>query len=294
METLSACPICSSTSFKPFLVCKDHTVSKKEFAIVECAGCGFKFTNPRPLESDLGAYYKSEDYISHSNTRKGLISKLYQYVRNYTLKGKLDLIEKLQKGRGSILDIGCGTGEFLNVCSRAGWNTIGIEPSPEASKFAKEQYKLDVRDEEALKSLKEASYDVISMWHVLEHVPHLNERVGELKRLLKPAGYLIVAVPNCSSRDAAKYGANWAAYDVPRHLYHFTPKDIRMLFGKHGMHVKQVLPMRFDSYYVSMLSEKYKSGKVRLIPAFFSGLSSNMGASGTGETYSSQIYIISF
>jgi 2-polyprenyl-3-methyl-5-hydroxy-6-metoxy-1,4-benzoquinol methylase len=215
-------------------------------------------------------------------------------VRNYTLKRKLGLIERLHQGKGSILDIGCGTGEFLDACSRAGWAATGIEPSPEASQFAIKNYGLDIRNEAALKGLKDGSYDVISLWHVLEHVPHLNERISEIKRLLKPQGHLIVAVPNCSSKDAIRYGADWAAYDVPRHLYHFTPKDIRTLFKKHGMQVKQVLPMRFDSYYVSMLSEKYRSGRVRLVPAFFSGLSSNLGASSNGETFSSQIYIITF
>jgi 2-polyprenyl-3-methyl-5-hydroxy-6-metoxy-1,4-benzoquinol methylase len=293
METLQSCPICDNKIYRPFLVCTDYTVSKKEFTIVQCEACGFRFTNPRPSENELGAFYQSEDYISHSNTRKGLISKLYQSVRNYTLKKKLAMVNKLNRGPGSILDIGCGTGEFLKVCSRAGWNTIGIEPDPGARKFGVEQYGLDVRNEEALKALSNASWDIISMWHVLEHVPRLNERIEEIKRLLKPKGHIIIAVPNCSSKDAAKYGRYWAAWDVPRHLYHFTPKDIRKLISKHGMQVKQVLPMRFDSYYVSMLSEKYKTGKVRLAPAFFSGLRSNAAASASGETWSSQIYIIS-
>jgi 2-polyprenyl-3-methyl-5-hydroxy-6-metoxy-1,4-benzoquinol methylase len=292
METLTSCPVCENQTFRPFLTCTDYTVSKKEFTIVECASCGFKFTNPRPLESDLGAYYQSEDYISHSNTRKGLISKLYQFVRNHTLKGKLKLINRLNRGPGAILDIGCGTGEFLNVCSRSGWNTIGIEPDPGARKYGSEEYKLDVREEEALKGLQEGLYDIISMWHVLEHVPRLNERIAQIKRLLKPNGHIIIAVPNCSSKDALKYGRYWAAWDVPRHLYHFTPRDLRALVGKHGMKLVQVLPMRFDSYYVSMLSEKYRTGKVRLAPAFFSGLGSNVSAGANGETWSSQIYII--
>lgn len=292
METLPSCPICDNKSFVPFLVCKDHTVSKKDFNIVSCTACGFKFTNPRPLESDLGAYYQSADYISHSNTRKGLISKLYQRVRNYTLGKKLRLINKLNNGPGTILDIGCGTGEFLNVCKRAGWITKGIEPDAGARNYGISQYGLDVADEDALKSLTNASCDIISMWHVLEHVPHLNARIEEVKRLLKDKGTIIIAVPNCSSKDAVKYGSFWAAYDVPRHLYHFTPKDMRTLIDKHGMKVTQVLPMRFDSYYVSMLSEKYSTGKTRLLPALLTGLRSNMAASGTGETYSSQIYII--
>jgi len=290
METLSNCPICDHKTFKEFIVCTDYTVSKKDFTIVKCDTCGFKFTNPRPLESDLGDYYKSEEYISHSNTRKGLISKLYQSVRNYTLKKKLKLITKLNKTSGNILDIGCGTGEFLNVCKLSGWNTLGIEPSEDARKFGKGSFALDVREEDALKGLKDGSYDIITMWHVLEHVPHLNARIEEIKRLLKPGGHILIAVPNCSSKDAAKYGRYWAAYDVPRHLYHFIPNDLRNICKRHSLQLVNILPMKFDSYYVSMLSEKYKTGKASLIKGILSGFSSNMSAN--SETYSSQIYII--
>lgn len=292
METLSSCPICNHKSFHEFLVCTDYTVSKKKFTIVKCDSCGFKFTNPRPSESELMDYYKSEEYISHSNTRKGLISKLYQLVRNYTLRKKFGLINGLNKGPGIILDIGCGTGEFLNVCSGGGWNTLGIEPGEAARKFAVNEYRLDVRGEDALQTLQESFYDVISMWHVLEHVPHLNERVGQIKRLLKSGGHIIIAVPNCSSPDAKKYGPYWAAYDVPRHLYHFIPSDIQNLMKNHGLKVEKILPMKFDAYYVAMLSERYKNGRVRLLPAFMTGLRSNSAASGLGLTYSSQIYII--
>lgn len=291
MEILNSCPVCSASETKLFIECKDYTVSQETFKIVECVKCGFKFTNPRPEESRLGDYYKSEEYISHSNTKKGFINSAYQSVRRYTLLKKLQLISKFYK-TGKLLDIGCGTGEFLKTFKDAKWDVMGVEPSGDAREMAIENYGLNVGEEAALKELSSESFDVITMWHVLEHVPHLNERIEDLKRLLKPKGIIVVAVPNCSSLDAKKYGAHWAAYDVPRHLYHFTPKDIEALFRKHELTVFRILPMVFDSFYVSMLSEKYRSGKSNLISAVWTGLCSNLSALKSGKTYSSQIYLI--
>ncbi|MFL5764827.1 MAG: class I SAM-dependent methyltransferase [Bacteroidia bacterium] len=240
----------------------------------------------------MGNYYKSEEYVSHSNTKKGFINSTYQTVRKYTLLKKLQLISKYFK-TGNILDIGCGTGEFLNTCKQAKWNTIGVEPDPDARKMAIDNFGLDVRGEEDLKKLESGTFDIISMWHVLEHVPRLNERIEELKRLIKPNGIIIIAVPNCSSLDAKIYKESWAAYDVPRHLYHFTPKDIDSAFKKHGLRVSSVLPMVFDSFYVSMLSERIKTGKTNIIRSTWNGFRSNLSAAiKNGKTYSSQIYLI--
>jgi 2-polyprenyl-3-methyl-5-hydroxy-6-metoxy-1,4-benzoquinol methylase len=273
------------------MFCKDYTVSRETFSIVECCSCGFRFTNPRPEENKLGDYYKSEDYVSHSNTSKGLINNLYQRVRKHTIKGKLKLIGSYSK-RGSVLDVGCGTGEFLHTCKVDGWEVMGIEPSEDAREMAIKNYALDVRKEESILSLEKESFDIITLWHVLEHVPHLQERVGELMRLLKSDGTIFIAVPNCASSDAKHYGEYWSAYDVPRHLYHFRPEDIKHLFQDRGMRVERVLPMKFDSFYVSMLSEKYMSGSTNPIKSFFNGLTSNLRAMSSGETYSSQIYVI--
>lgn len=291
MEILSNCPVCNSLNFKPFLICKDNTVSRETFNIIECVSCGFKFTNPRPEENKLGDYYKSEEYVSHSNTNKGLINTAYQMVRKYTLLKKLQLISKFYK-TGKILDIGCGTGEFLKTFKDAKWQTLGIEPSADVRKMAIEKYGLDVKEEAEIKNLEASGFDVITMWHVLEHVPHLNDRIEDLKRLLKPNGIIIIAVPNCTSLDAKIYAENWAAYDVPRHLYHFSPKDIETVFKNHGLNVFRILPMIFDSFYVSMLSEKYRSGKSNIIRAIWNGFRSNLAALKYGKTYSSQIYLI--
>jgi len=291
MEKLENCPVCNSIRNKPFLSCIDHTVSRETFSIVACESCGFKFTTPRPNESELGKYYKSEEYVSHSNTKKGFINSTYQSVRKYTLLKKLQLISSYYK-TGKILDIGCGTGEFLNTCKNAKWETFGIEPDDDARNMAINMYGLTVLPEASLKNFPDETFDVISMWHVLEHVPKLNERVEELRRLLKPNGIIIIAVPNCNSLDAKIYKENWAAYDVPRHLYHFTPKDIDALFSKYNMKVFRILPMIFDSFYVSMLSEKIKFGKTNIIRSTWNGLRSNLSAIISANTSSSQIYLI--
>ena len=290
MEALINCPVCNSTSFSPFLSCVDHTVSRETFNVVQCSLCGFKFTNPRPEEDKLGPYYNSDEYVSHSNTKKGFINATYQYVRKYTLLKKLQLISKYYR-TGKILDIGCGTGEFLNICKRAKWETLGIEPDPGARSKAVANYGLNVKPESEIQGLQDESFDIISMWHVLEHVPRLNERVEDLKRLIKPGGVIIVAVPNCNSFDAKIYKENWAAYDVPRHLYHFTPKDIEPLFKNHGLKMFKVLPMIFDSFYVSMLSEKIKTGRSNIVRSTWNGFRSNLFALKSGKTSSSQIYL---
>ena len=291
METLNNCPICNSNTSNQFLTCIDHTVSRETFHIVQCQSCGFKYTNPRPEEENLGSYYQSEEYVSHSNTKKGFTHYTYQIVRKYTLLKKLQLLSKYYK-TGNVLDIGCGTGEFLNVCKQAQWDVIGIEPSTDARQMAINNYSLNVLKEAEIKNLPSESFDVITMWHVLEHVPKLNERIEDLKRLIKPTGIIIIAVPNCNSLDAKIYKENWAAYDVPRHLYHFVPKDIESIFKKHDLKMFKVLPMVFDSFYVSMLSEKIKTGRTNILKSLWNGFRSNMAAIKSGKTYSSQIYLI--
>lgn len=291
MELLQECPICRSQNFDPFLKCIDYTVSKESFQIVNCTACGFKFTNPRPGPNEIGKYYESTDYISHSNSKKGLINSIYQIVRKRAINGKLKILEShADKRSRSILDIGCGTGEFLSACKNEGWKTKGIEPNENARNQAKFNYALDVSGEEEILSLT-GGYGFITMWHVLEHVHNLRERVKQIRTLLENEGIAIIAVPNLTSADAKKYGEFWAAYDVPRHLYHFSPERIKNLFQTEGMEHIQSLPMVYDSYYVSMLSEKYRNGKNNLFGAFVSGFGSNSKAGKNAELYSSVIYI---
>lgn len=289
MKTINTCPACSSSKFEHFLSCKDYTQSHDEFFIVKCSTCQFTFTNPIPEEDKIGSYYESEEYISHSNTSKGIVNQLYQLIRNYTLKKKVALLQSLSNKK-TLLDIGCGTGEFLNQAQANGYEVHGIEPSETARKQAISNYGIKVRNEEQIKNFAEQQFSFVSMWHVLEHVYNLNDQIKEIYRILDKEGFLIIAVPNHESFDAKHYQKYWAAYDVPRHLYHFTPKTIAHLFNTHGFDLHQTLPMKFDSFYVSMLSEKYKTGSTNLVKAFYTGLKSNLKAN-SSQTYSSQIYV---
>ncbi|MCB0395281.1 MAG: class I SAM-dependent methyltransferase [Flavobacteriales bacterium] len=293
MENLEHCPLCDANEFSEFIKCKDHTVSHKTFQIVSCNQCGLLFTNPRPDTNTIGGYYQSEDYISHSNTRKGLISQLYHIVRNYTLRSKLRLIEGSHKP-GSLLDVGCGTGEFLNTAKQHHWNTTGIEPSQTAREFAINTYGLHVFPPSHLEELKPASFQVITLWHVLEHVDQLNHYIEKLSTLLDSEGTLIVAVPNPDSWDACHYKTNWAAYDLPRHFYHFTPMTMKKLMSKHQLTITKIKPMIFDSFYVAMLSSQYKNENKSLsvLRGFSIGALSNIRALFGKKNYSSLIYII--
>jgi len=293
METLTHCPICQSDSLNSFIACKDYTVSKDTFNIVQCVFCGFRFTNPRPEEAEAGKYYQSEEYISHSDTRKGLINNLYHYARKFTLKKKLKLITSVSsKQQGNILDLGCGTGAFLNTCKESGWQVQGIEPSADAREFAQKNYGLTLNNVNTWENITGDSLDVVTAWHVLEHVYKLEDEIQKVKRALKSDGTFVVALPNCSSADAQFYGAYWAAYDVPRHIWHFTPADVKRFFEKQGFTLQSVLPMPWDAYYICMLSEKYKMGSANYGRALVHGWASNMNAKKNSNTWSSQIYIL--
>jgi 2-polyprenyl-3-methyl-5-hydroxy-6-metoxy-1,4-benzoquinol methylase len=273
---------------KHFLTVKDYSVSKETFDLYYDETLDMLITHPQPSLENLGKYYESEDYISHTDNKRSLFEKLYHFIKSIALKNKLNLINSLQPNKGIILDIGAGTGEFLSVAKNDGWQTIGVEPSDKAKAIAKNK---GVSFVEETSELENHSFDVISMWHVLEHVPDLDKQIKELKRLLKPKGTLIIAVPNFKSFDAKHYGKFWAAYDVPIHFWHFSKTAIKLIFEKEEMKLEKVLPMKFDSFYVSLLSEKYKSGKMNFVKAFFIGLQSNWKAKNNFE-YSSHIYIL--
>ena len=272
---------------------KDHTVSGETFTITECNACSLRFTQDAPAAATIAPYYKSEDYISHSNTSKGLINGLYQAVRKRTLKKKRKLVQRATgMGKGYIVDVGSGTGAFAAEMLLHGWYVTGLEPDEGAREVAKKEYNVDLKDIDQLFQLPPGSFDAITLWHVLEHVHELSVYVQQLKILLKESGRLIIAVPNYTSKDAVIYKEHWAAYDVPRHLYHFSPKSMRVLMEKHGLKILQYKPMWYDSFYISMLSSKYKTGKTKLIPSFFNGFRSNLKAIGDVKRCSSVIYVI--
>lgn len=289
MKEIKNCLVCNSTSFEEYLKSKDFSVSKEDFTILKCKDCNFHFTNPRPKNEELGRYYISDHYISHNNTSKNLFEKVYQLVRRIAIKGKYNLISGLFN-KGRILDIGCGTGDFLNKCKTEKWETKGIEPSEIARKQAIANYNLDVDEYIDLRDLK-GEFDVITMWHVLEHVTELNTTVSELKRLLSPDGKVIIAVPNLESFDASYYKKYWAAYDLPIHLYHFSKESIIKLFEKHGFSLRKTKGMKFDSFYVSMLSEENKSEKKKFFKSILIGSISNLYGIFTKKGFSSTIYV---
>lgn len=271
-----------------YITVKDYSVSGEDFQLLLDEELQLLKTHPQPAPEKLGCYYESDDYISHTDGKRSLFEKLYHTVKQKALRDKIKLIEGFQPAKGRILDIGAGTGDFLVMAKNSGWDIIGLEPSPKAKAIAQAK---GVTFLEELSQMPNHSADVITMWHVLEHVPDIETQITELKRILKPDGTIIVAVPNFKSYDAQHYGKYWAAYDVPRHLWHFSKTAIKVLFEKQGMELIKILPMKFDSFYVSLLSEKYKTGKMNFVKGFFTGLRSNIKATSNFE-YSSHIYVI--
>lgn len=285
--TYSTCPSCGGNTFTPHLSAVDHTYSKLEFKLVKCTTCDLVFTNPRPVENENGNYYKSADYISHTNSTKGIIGILYRWVRNINLKRKVKVLKKHNSGK-EVLDIGCGTGYFPKAINAAGYKAVGVEPDPDALKFAVENNKIEAYPLEKL-AIFNRQFDTVTMWHVLEHVYHLRDQLETIKGLIKPGGLFVIALPNYKSFDGTHYKEAWAGYDVPRHLYHFEEKTVKGLLNSFGFDLADVLPMKFDAYYVSMLSEKHKGGS--MLTAFFKGRKSNAMARKKVHPWSSQIYV---
>jgi 2-polyprenyl-3-methyl-5-hydroxy-6-metoxy-1,4-benzoquinol methylase len=297
METVihyTQCPACSDTTIQPALQAIDHTVSQQVFAIWQCQQCSLRFTQDVPAESEIGRYYQSDNYISHTETDRGLINRLYHTVRKITLQSKRKMIESLASGSGrELLDIGAGTGAFAGYMRHHGWLVTGLEPDAAARDRARTLHNVTLEPVDSLFLLPAEKFDVITMWHVLEHVHALHRYLNQLKKLLKPGGVLLIAVPNYTSNDAAAYKAFWAAYDVPRHLYHFSPAAMKQLLTAHGLTLRAIKPMWFDSFYVSMLSEKYKTGHSHPIRGAFRGAISNWKALFDKTKCSSVIYVIS-
>lgn len=271
---------------------KDYSVSGEEFQLVFDEVLEMYKTEPQPSLDKLPSYYQSEDYISHTDTKRNLFEKIYHWVRSYMLSKKMAIVSQYTKSDSQrVLDIGCGTGDFLKMAQEYKWNIAGVEPDQSARKIASEKTGMEIQNNDWLNEIPDHSFDAVTMWHVLEHVPNLETQIATLKKIVKPNGTIFIAVPNFKSHDANHYKEKWAAFDVPRHLWHFSQKSIKGLFEKENMKVVKILPMKFDAYYVSLLSEKHKTGKMNPIKAFYRGFVSNFKAIATSE-YSSLIYVI--
>lgn len=288
-EKVTKCPVCENTDYTNYSIVKDHMITKEDFHLSKCSNCEFIFTNPRPDKEHIGKYYQSDVYVSHSDTKKGIINKLYHSVRKKSLKNKVSIVKEYSPEAKTILDYGSGTGYFPEILKQYQYEVYAFEPDENARKQTKDKIKDNVYDN--IDELPDKKFDVITLWHVLEHIHDLNETIIKLTQKLKPKGTIIVAVPNHNAPERDYYKNEWAAYDVPRHLYHFTKNSIKELFKKHKYSLKDVLPMKYDSYYVSLLSEEYITGKKSLFKAYKRGKASNKKAKANNE-YSSLIYIL--
>lgn len=288
-EKIQHCPSCYHPNFDHYITCKDHMVSQEKFALVKCRNCQLIFTNPRPNNAELHKYYESRHYISHTDKANAIINIVYKMVRNVTLKKKRTLIEKYATP-STILDFGCGTGNFLKVCKKSGWKVKGIEPNAKARLLAAKRLNMPIISD-IHSTHKQEKFDVITAWHVIEHLLELRKTLKYLKKRMTKEGYLIIALPNISAYDASFYKEHWAAYDVPRHLYHFSQTSLKQLAKEAELSLIDVKPMKLDSYYISLLSEKYLGNKLRYFNAFINGMISNLKAAKNGE-YSSLIYIL--
>ncbi len=290
---VEVCPVCGKTDFVDFIECVDFYASQEKYSLQKCVSCGFVFTQLFPSENEIGRYYEVQDYVSHTDTKKGIVNYIYHYARGYMLNRKAELVKK-ESGisTGRLLDYGCGTGYFLNSVTNSGWSAIGLEKSSQARSLAVSKFSLDVFDPAKIETLAKNSFDVITLWHVMEHIENLNEMLVRFNALLKPGGKLIVAVPNCKSYDAMHYHEYWAAYDVPRHLWHFDIETVKCLMQKNGFELMKTMPMPLDAFYISMLSEKYKKGSLAFVRGMLVGAVAFLSALGDKSKSSSIIYVL--
>jgi len=286
---IEKCPVCHSPELHDYLKTEDFSVTNEEYQLQECKICGLVLTQNHPVQDEIGKYYEFEEYISHTDTQEGLMNRLYHLARNFMLVKKRRIIEKKVKG-GNLLDIGCGTGYFLNHMHENFWVVTGIEQDKDARKFGEEKFGLEVYGTEKLAELQDDTYDVITMWHVLEHVHNLDDYLNNIKRLLKDDGLLVLALPNKDSYDAMHYKEYWAAFDVPRHLWHFNIKSLSTLIERFGFNVEKIKAMPLDGAYISMLSEKHKGGGI--MKGIFRGKMAWIKAKFKKKSASSLIYLI--
>ena len=283
------CPWCGSEKTQIHLWIKDEFLTHEEFQIYECLQCGLLFTEPRPTKDQIGEYYKSEEYYSHQENKKGFIPKLYEWIKSINLRHKYRIAVK-GKTTGKMLDIGCGVGDFIKKAEQHGWHCTGVEPSEAAKAIAKKRIQAEILSSEDLEQIPDETFDIITMWHVLEHIDNLYWQVAQLQRLIKKNGRIVIAVPNYKSYDACYYKEKWAAYDVPRHLNHFNKNTLVKIFKSKGLSLSNTDKLKWDAYYISYMSEQYKHHSLPLIKGTYRGLISNWKARRSHE-WSSNVYV---
>ncbi|MCR5659735.1 MAG: methyltransferase domain-containing protein [Bacteroidales bacterium] len=283
------CPWCNSEKTQTYIWVKDEFLTKEEFQIQECLNCGLLFTEPRPSKDKIGDYYKSEEYYSHQENKKGFIPKLYESIKAVNLKHKYKIATN-SKSVGNLLDIGCGVGDFIHTAEEQGWQCTGVEPSQDAKAIAKKRIKAEILSSEDLEQIPNETFDIITMWHVLEHVDELKWQMTQLQRLIKKGGRIVIALPNYKSYDATFYKEKWAAYDVPRHLNHFNKDTLVKIFKTNDLNLVKTDKLKWDAYYISFMSEQYKHHTLPLIKGAIRGLISNCKARKTNE-WSSRVYV---
>jgi SAM-dependent methyltransferase len=289
----TACLLCSSEKISLHLNCCDHFLSGEPFRIFRCKSCGFTFTQDYPEPGDIGKYYESDEYLSHNDGSKGFYERIYRLVRKIMLHRKRSLIEKITGlKRGTILDIGSGSGHFAQAMKKKGWQVNGIEINGNARKTSISKFGLDIYEPTDIKNLKSESFDCITLWHVLEHFHDPFGYYSEIKRLLKPGGHCVTALPNCSSYDAEHYREFWAAYDVPRHLWHFNPSSFTLFTGQTGLKLEKILTLPADVFYISFVSEKYKGSSFPFLRGIVRAKFYALGAFLRKEKSSSVIFIL--
>jgi ubiquinone/menaquinone biosynthesis C-methylase UbiE len=293
MENLTSCLVCGHHELTQELTCKDFVATGESFDLYRCNHCSFLFTNPRPGMNEIGPYYQSDRYVSHAGDKQNFsfMYKVYDVVRDYSIHQKLKLIKSYHPS-GTMMDLGCGLGYFLDgVVKDNTFKVSGVDISNEAIEYVRNKFGYTVHHETGLDQMPAHSFDVITQWHVLEHVHLLNERMQQLKRLLTPGGTMFIAVPNSNSWDAKHYGEFWDGYDVPRHLYHFNQKSFNLLMEKHGFKVVATKPMIFDAPYISMRSEVHKGKNLAFVRGALSGAVSTINALGKKD-YSSLLFVV--
>lgn len=293
MEKIHLCPICNSNmGRRSVLSAKDYLISHELFHVEQCVTCGGLFTNPRPNDLNISKYYHSSDYISHARSARSFTERLYMRVRNYMISLKIRFLNNFLPVSARVLDIGCGTGDFAEALNKRGYEAMGYEPNPGASKIAEEKGIKLVTGEQALLNIPDQTFDAITLWHVLEHLHQPVQMLEQCKRLLKPGGVLLLATPMHNCFDASFYKNEWAAWDLPRHLLHFSRESLVNLLERQGFEPRKRKGMPFDSFYVSLLSEQNRGTRspvIRYIRAIFIGMWSNMLAAGGKREWSSEM-----